>query len=118
MLLGDSMYYYRHQRREDRALRSRTREIAITRIRYGYGRIYILLRRKGWRDNKKRVYRVYKEEGLNLRSKRPRRSKAGAHRLERASGLGLHQVWSMDFFSDALFDGRRFRCLIPHLRDG
>jgi putative transposase len=80
MLLGHSMYYYRHQRREDRALRSRIREIAITRIRYGYGRIYILLRREGWRDNKKRVYRVYKEEGLNLRSKRPRRSKV-SHRL-------------------------------------
>ena len=105
------MYYYRHHRREDLALRRRIREIAITRIRYGYGRIYILLRREGWNDNKKRVYRVYKEEGLNLRSKRPRRSKAGAHRLERPSGVGLHQVWSMDFVSDALFDGRRFRCL-------
>jgi putative transposase len=118
MLLSHCMYYYRHHRREDRVLRSRIGEIAIARIRYGYGRIYILLRREGWRDNKKRVYRVYKEEGLNLRSKRPRRSKAGAHRLERPAGVGLHQVWSMDFVSDALFDRRRFRCSIPHVRDG
>ena len=76
-----------------------------------------MLRREGWRDNKKRVYRVYKEEGLNLRSKRPRRNKASTHRLERLPGAGLHQVWSMDFVSDALFDGRRFRSLIPHVRD-
>lgn len=111
MLLSHCMYYYLYQRRYERALRSRIREIAITRFRYGYGRIYILLRREGWRDNKKRVYRVYKEEGLNLRSKRPRRSKTGAHRLERSSGVGLHDVWRMAIVSDALFDGRRFRCL-------
>jgi len=106
-----SMYYYRYHRRDDRALRRRIREIAITRIRYGSRRIYILLRREGWQDNHKRVYRVYREEGLNLRSKRPRRSKAGAHRLERPQGLSLHQVWSMDFVSDQLFDGRKFRSL-------
>jgi putative transposase len=87
------------------------REIAITRVRYGYWRIYILLRREGWADNHKRVYRIYREEGLNLRSKRPRRHKSSTHRLERPSDVGLHQVWSMDFVSDALFDGSRFRAL-------
>lgn len=106
-----SMYYYRYHRRDDQALRTRMREIAITRIRYGSRRIYILLRREGWKDNHKRVHRIYKEEGLNLRSKRPRRSKAGAHRLERPLGIGLHQIWSMDFVSDALFNGSRFRAL-------
>ena len=70
LLFCHSMYYYRYHRREDRALRARIREIAITRIRYGSRRIYILLRREGWKDNHKRVHRVYKEEGLNLRSKR------------------------------------------------
>jgi putative transposase len=54
---------------------------------------------------------VYKEEGLNLRSKRPRRNKASARRLERPQGAGSHQVWSMDFISDALFNGSRFRAL-------
>ena len=87
------------------------KEIAVTRIRYGSRRIYTLLRREGWKDNHKRVHRVYKEEGLNLPSKRPRRNKAAAQRLERPDSAGLHQLWSMDFASDALFNGSKFRCL-------
>lgn len=83
----------------------------MSRVRYGIKRIYTLLRREGWKDNHKRVYRVYKEEGLNLRSKRPRRSRAAASRLDRVDGLQLYQCWSMDFVSDALFDGRKFRTL-------
>lgn len=58
-------------------------EIASTRVRYGFWRIYVLIRRDGWHVNHKRIYRLYKEEGLNLRSKRPHRRKAAAHRLER-----------------------------------
>jgi putative transposase len=87
------------------------REIAETRIRYGHERIYTLLRREGWKDNHKRTYRVYKEEGLDLRSKRPRRNKAAAHRMERPGNTGLYECCSMDFVSDALFDGRKFRAL-------
>lgn len=83
----------------------------MNRVRYGHWRIYTLLRREGWKDNHKRVYRVYREEGLNLRSKRPRRNKAAAHRLERPENTSLHQCWSMDFVSDQLFDGRKFRAL-------
>jgi len=83
----------------------------LSRVRYGVKRIYTLLRREGWKDNHKRVYRVYKEEGLNLRSKRPRRSRAAARRLDRPENLQLYQCWSMDFVSDALFDGRKFRTL-------
>jgi putative transposase len=74
-------------------------------------RIYILLRREGFKDNHKRVHRIYKEEGLNLRSKRPRRNKAAAHRLERPENNQINQCWSMDFVQDQLFDGRKFRCL-------
>lgn len=62
-------------------------------------------------DNHKRVHRIYKEEGLDLRSKRPRRNKAAAHRLERPVINSLHQCWSMDFVCDNLFNGQRFRCL-------
>jgi putative transposase len=87
------------------------REIAQVRIRYGYWRIFTLLRREGWPDNHKRVYRLYKEEGLNLRSKRPRRNKAAAHRLERLPLSNMNQCWSMDFVADQLFDGRKFRAL-------
>lgn len=111
VMIYHSVFYYKHHRREDQPLRNRIREIASTRIRYGHWRVYTLLRREGWKDNHKRVYRVYKEEGLNLRSKRPRRSKAGAHRLERPENNSLHAYWSMDFVSDALFDGRKFRAL-------
>jgi len=104
------MFYYKHNRREDQAVRARINEIANTKVRYGMWRIYTLLRREGWKDNHKRVHRIYKE-GLNIRSKRPIRSKAGAHRLERLSTVDLYQCWSMDFVSDALFNGKKFRCL-------
>lgn len=111
MMMCHSVFYYKHHRREDEPLRCRIREIAQTRIRYGHWRVYTLLRREGWKDNHKRVYRVYKEEALNLRSKRPRRNKAAAHRLERPENSSLHEFWSMDFVNDALFDGRKFRAL-------
>ena len=112
-----SMFYYKQYRREDRAIRARINEIAATKVRYGMWRIYILLRRKGWTDKHKRVHRIYKEECLNLRSKRPkrskrpRRSKLGAHRLERLANIEIYQCWSMDFESDVLFDGRKYRFL-------
>lgn len=109
--LRHSVFYYRHHRREDRPLRKRIKELAAKRIRYGMWRIYTLLRREGWTDNRKLVHRIYKEEGLNLCSKRPRRRKSGAHRLERLQEVGLYECWSMDFVSDALFDGRKFRAL-------
>jgi putative transposase len=106
-----SAWYYKRKGRDDSAVRIRIREIAHTRVRYGFMRVFTLLRREGWRDNHKRVYRIYKAEGLNLRSKRPRRSRAGAHRLDRHIATGPHQCWSMDFVSDQLFDGRKFRAL-------
>lgn len=111
ILLYRSAWYYQEHRREDRPVRQRIKEIAETWVRYGYNRIYILLRREGWKDNRKRVHRIYKEEGLNLRSKRPRRSKSAAHRLERPELSRLYQCCSMDFVADQLFDGRKFRAL-------
>lgn len=111
VMLSTSMFYYTHKDKGDQLLRMRMREIASTRVRYGFWRIYVLLRRQGFTDNHKRMYRVYIEEQLNLRSKRPRRSRSGAHRLARPETQGIHHVWSMDFLVDALFDGRRFRVL-------
>ena len=109
VMLSTSMYYYRPANRHEQLLRMRMRQIAATRVRYGFWRIYILLRRKDFTDNHKHVYRLYMAEHLNLRSKRPRRSRSAAHRLSRIQTQTIHQVWSMDFASDALFDGRRFR---------
>ncbi len=111
VMLSRTVFHYVEHKRDDRAVRQRIREIAETRVRYGFDRIQVLLRREGWTDNHKRTYRIYKEEGLNLRSKRPRRSKAAAHRMERPHLAGPHECWSMDFVADQLFDGRRFRAL-------
>ena len=98
--------------RDDQApLRLRIKEIAATRVRYGYKRIHILLRREGWMINAKRVLRLYREEGLNLRAKRPRRHVSAARRQERETASGANQIWAMDFVSDALFNGKRFRAL-------
>lgn len=106
-----SVWYYQPRENDDAPLLRRIEEIAAARVRYGFRRIYVLLRREGWRANHKRVYRLYCQAGLNLRRKRPRRRKAAAHRLERTVLTAPNQVWSMDFVADALFDGRRFRAL-------
>lgn len=70
-----------------------------------------MLKREGWRDNHKRVYRLYREQGLSLRLKRPRRNKSALKRQPQPQGLYPNHVWGMDFVSDALFDGRRLRLL-------
>lgn len=111
IMIQRSTYQYIPAEKNDIFLRSRIREIAETRIRYGFWRVFILLRREGWKDNHKRIYRIYKEEGLNLRTKRPRRSKAAAHRMDRPEISTINQCWSMDFVADQLFNGRRFRVL-------
>ena len=112
IMLHTSLYYYVPNKvRDESVIRTRIREIAELRVRYGFWRIFTLLRREGFEDNHKRVHRIYCNEGLNLRSKRPRRSRASAHRLDRLQLLGMNQSWSMDFVMDQLFDGRKFRAL-------
>lgn len=111
VLSGRSSIVYKPANKDEEALRSRMREIAAVRVRYGFWRIHVLLRREGWKDNHKRTYRIYRDEGLNLRSKRPRRNRAAAHRLERPDLCRLYQCCSMDFMHDQLFDGRKFRIL-------
>lgn len=91
------------------ALRMRIKELAAARVRYGYKRIHVLLKREGWRVNHKRVYRIYCQEGLNLRVKRPKRRTRTSGRVVRVEAGAVNECWSMDFVSDALFDGRRFR---------
>jgi len=97
VFLHGSVYGYVDQPRDDRAVRQRMKEIAETRVRYGFERIYVLLRREGWRDNHKRTYRIYKEERLNLRSKRPRRNKAAAHCQQRPLLTGPPSVLEHGF---------------------
>ena len=92
-------------------LRMRIREIAQTRVRYGYRMIRVLLNREGWKVGKDLVYRLYKEEGLGLLKRPAGRRRAVVHRQERFKPTGPNQVWAMDFVSDQLCDGRRFRAL-------
>ena len=98
--------------REDRAeVRIRLRDLAAVRVRYGYRRLHVLLRREGYLVNHKLVYRLYCEEGLTMRSKRPRRHRSGQVRQERRLAARSNERWSMDFMAEQLFDGRRLRIL-------
>lgn len=109
--MSRSVYYYRSTARDSSVLTQRIKEITSTRVHYGYRRVHVMLRREGWRDNHKRVYRLYRAEGLSLRLKRPKRNKSARLRQPRMQSHAPNQVWSMDFVSDALFDGRRLRAL-------
>ncbi len=80
-------------------------------MRYGYRRIHVLLAREGWHANHKLIYRLYREEGLALRRKRPKRHVSGTHREVRTWAARANDAWSMDFVSDQLVDGTRFRAL-------
>ena len=106
-----SSYHYKSRRPSQAGLRKRIREIAETRVRYGYRRIHVLLEREGWHVNHKRVYRLYVEEGLQIRNKRPKRKVAAKLRADRHPPTSPNQVWSADFLSDRLFDRSKIRIL-------
>jgi putative transposase len=105
-----SSFRYRSQAADQTALRLRLRNLAATRVRYGYRRLHILLRREGWPVNHKRVYRLYREEGLGIRVKRRKKLASGLRVMPPQPTRPLER-WSMDFLTDSLVDGRRFRVL-------
>ncbi len=80
-------------------------------MRYGYRRIHVLLRREGWVVNAKRVNRLYREMGLQLRNKSPKRKVKAKLREGRSAPVGSNDVWAMDFVHDQLYDGRKIRIL-------
>ena len=84
--------------------------MAGVRVRYGYRRLHVLLRREGWRVNDKRVYRLYRLEGLSLRLK-SKKKRASAVRVPLPQPSSALESWSMDFMTDSLVDGRKFRLL-------
>ena len=106
---GRSTYHYAARRPPQAVLSRRIREIAETRVRYGYRRIHVLLRREGWQVNVKRIYRLDTEEGLQLRHKTPKRRVAAKLREDRSPPAAPNEVWAMDFLSDQPFNGRRIR---------
>jgi len=109
--ISRSVFGYRSRARDARPLLQRIKEIAAARVHYGYRRVHVLLRREGWRDNCKRVYRLYRAEGLSLRHCHPRRNKSARLRQPKQLVRSINDIWSMDFVADALFDGRRLRAL-------
>ena len=89
----------------------RLKDLAETRVRYGYRRLHILLQREGWEVNHKKIYRLYNEEGLSIRTRSPKRRRACRYRQGRSGADTMNDAWAMDFMSDRLFDGRPFRIL-------
>jgi putative transposase len=108
--ISRSVMAYQPIRSNDGELRGRIPELARERPRYGYRRIHVLLRREGFRDNRKRTYRIYREEMLAVRRRRRKRV-AAAPREALPVPEQPNVRWSMDFVADTLGDGRTFRVL-------
>jgi putative transposase len=100
---------YASRRASDTALRERLHTLALLRPRWGYRRLYRLLRREGMTVNRKRVQRVYREAGWSVR--RRARKRVAVERVPRSTPITVNIRWSMDFVSDALADGRKIRAL-------
>ncbi len=105
-----SSHRYRSVARDQDAPRLRLRDLAAARVRYGYRRLRVPLRREGWPVNHKRVERLYREEGPGIRVKR-RRKRVSGPRVLPPPAQRPQERWSIDFLTDSLADGRRFRAL-------
>jgi putative transposase len=108
--LGLSTCRYVSRRGDGGIIRERMKAIAYERPRFGYRRLHVMLKREGFAINHKRVYRLYRMEGLSVRRKKRKRI-AGYARKPLPIGTGPNQRWSMDFMCDQLADGRSFRTL-------
>jgi putative transposase len=106
-----STYHYRSKRSGQAVLMKRIKKIAETRVRYGYRRIHVPLRREGWSVITKRACRLDREMGLQLCNKSPKRRVKAQLRDDRAPATALNQVGAMDFVHDQLFDGRKIHIL-------
>ena len=109
--ISTSVYRYQPIPGNDEVLRQRLRELAEQRKRFGSPRLHILLKREGLVVNHKRTERIYREEGLALRRKRRRKGAAGA-RVIIPLPHRTNERWSMDFVTDSIITGRRFRALV------
>ena len=109
MGLSRSSYYHKPTRTDDGELRTAIRRVAEERRRWGYRRITVKLRREGWPDNHKRIGRIYREEGLQVRRRKRKRISRGV-REPLVAATRANQVWAMDFVSDTA-GGRAVRML-------
>lgn len=105
-----SSFKYQGRRRDEGPLRAALRQAAAERKRFGYRRLTWMLRRQGWKDNHKRIERIYRAEKLQVqRRKRKRTAKGRGQPL--AVPCAANERWSLDFMQDCLADGRRIRLL-------
>lgn len=108
--LGRSTYRYRARKDRDAALRMRLKELAARRMRFGYRRLTAMLLREGMPANHKRVYRLYREEGLAMRIRQRRRIRWDGAVVKPAASQP-NKRWSMDFVSDCVSSGTVIRML-------
>lgn len=111
LLVDTSTYHYKSRRRGQADLEKRIKEIAETRMRYGYRRVHVVLQREGWMINIKRTYRLYSGLGLQLRNKTPKRRVKAKLREDRCPASQPNQTWAMDFVHDQLAMGKKIRVL-------
>lgn len=109
--LDPTSYRYQSRRPAQATLESKIKEICQTRVRYGYRRVHVLLRREGWMINHKKSRRIYRELGLQLRSKTPKRRVKAKLRDDRKEATRAHETWAMDFVHDQLATGSKLRIL-------
>lgn len=108
--VGRSTLRYRSRRAADNDVRDRLRALASERPRFGYRRLHVLLQREGLEINHKRVFRLYRDEGLTMKRKR-RKRRSHAPRVRLAQPEQPNDLWAMDFVSDTLESGRSIRML-------
>jgi putative transposase len=111
LLVDTSTYHYKSRRCGQADLEKRIKEIAETRMRYGYRRVHVVLQREGWMINIKRTYRLYSGLGLQLRNKTPKRRVKAKLREDRCPASEPNQTWAMDFVHDQLAMGKKIRVL-------
>jgi len=109
--LDTSTYHYKSRRPGQAPLEARIREICQTRVRYGYRRVHIQLWREGWSHGQNKTRRIYRELGLQLRNKTPKRRVKAKLREDRRPATRANETWAMDFVHDQLATGRKLRVL-------
>jgi putative transposase len=110
-LIDTSTYHYKSRRPGQAALEQRIREICQTRVRYGYRRVHVLLRHEGYHHGQNKTRRVYRELGLQMRNKTPKRRVKAKLRDDRRPATRSNETWAMDFVHDQLATGRKLRVL-------
>ena len=110
-LVDTSTYHYKSRRPGQAGLEQRIREICQTRVRYGYQRVHVLLRREGYCHGQNKTRRIYRELGLQLRNKTPKRRVKAKLRDDRRPATRTNETWAMDFVHDQLATGRKLRVL-------